>query len=875
MNRYREQGYIGYDNPFDKIQSAQYIPQYQGLPLDEILKTGSILSQNYQQFELGKGAVEATINNLANAVPEGAKELATKIREYTKDRLKAIAESNDYANMGIEIAQLSQNFNSKIAPILADKEKVDKAIQDILADKAMDSELKNLNILNIKKNGIIPYEYDKDLNIISGGYRETVPLSALDRDKTMASIISGIENDSWGLTGQRAEDIIIPALERTGVTEYAKQRTDLELLKRGIQLRDMGLSENEINEILDIEKDKIYQDIVTPFYNEAYNKIVNYQMDKSGSSGSRSSNPGLTDTPVQRSLIEAPINTDNNIIPEYENYIGGRNNFMSQRNKAAMDIVNINKWSNGFIKEGEGKDIRYYQVIDGKKEDRTDEVNFRITQANKRFQDLEDIHNKILDKAIQNYALTHNGIILSKDEIKKTILQSDNDTNVLSRVPFSGTPGSAKMFGGKESNLPASEQARLDIIDALNKATQDVTAQKYSTTFEYQIYDNESGAQHEQDKALATSLNENKSLLKYVDMFGNESEDMKALMNKEKNIYLDPVSKGYNSKTGKWYTRVEVKQIDENGKHHSIPKSDKQSQTFAWIDNDYYWQDKAGKFERDVQAIDTEIIQNLPKDNKRVNINADTFQNQGWGSIIKELGLNYEVVNFGDGTYKVRKIVNGNADLEWSGTEGQIRKGITEDILHSLQSRLQQEDTPSLSKDKVYFKYGDKPQIFPEPQGAIKVPEVDEHYLSTLGYRESSGQYMDTTKDLKKGSKGSYTYGMYQFTGDTLRRYAFMDRNYNWTGKWGVNSREDFTPEVQERLIREYTAQNKRELQNLGAWDYIGKRINGILVTAKGLLAAAHLAGPKNVLEALKGGRVVRDMHGTSPLDYLKLFANS
>ena len=64
-------------------------------------------------------------------------------------------------------------------------------------------------------------------------------------------------------------------------------------------------------------------------------------------------------------------------------------------------------------------------------------------------------------------------------------------------------------------------------------------------------------------------------------------------------------------------------------------------------------------------------------------------------------------------------------------------------------------------------------------------------------------------------------------------------------------------------------------LKAVGADKYIGKTINGITITASGLLAGAHLKGAGSVADYLKsnGKNIGKDAFGTSVETYIKRFA--
>ncbi|WP_127079223.1 hypothetical protein [Dulcicalothrix desertica] len=113
------------------------------------------------------------------------------------------------------------------------------------------------------------------------------------------------------------------------------------------------------------------------------------------------------------------------------------------------------------------------------------------------------------------------------------------------------------------------------------------------------------------------------------------------------------------------------------------------------------------------------------------------------------------------------------------------------------------------------------------------------------------------------------------------------DRNYwrgTWTGKDGINSKQDFLNNknnAQERAINQaFKLQLSRlnaELQQNGrsVRDFLGKRIGlrGTVVTVSGLLAASHLRGPGATAQMLLRGTDSRDETGTSIFTYLEEFA--
>ena len=127
-------------------------------------------------------------------------------------------------------------------------------------------------------------------------------------------------------------------------------------------------------------------------------------------------------------------------------------------------------------------------------------------------------------------------------------------------------------------------------------------------------------------------------------------------------------------------------------------------------------------------------------------------------------------------------------------------------------------------------------------------------FKEKMGYRESRGNYFIVN---------NYGYmGKYQFGKTALDFY-------------GVEDSEEFLtkPELQEKLFKISISYNKWQLQD-EIEKYAGKRIGGVLVTESGILAAAHLAGAKNVKKyfATNGRNSFTDANGTTIRNYMKSF---
>ena len=128
-------------------------------------------------------------------------------------------------------------------------------------------------------------------------------------------------------------------------------------------------------------------------------------------------------------------------------------------------------------------------------------------------------------------------------------------------------------------------------------------------------------------------------------------------------------------------------------------------------------------------------------------------------------------------------------------------------------------------------------------------------FKEALAFRESGGNY---------ASVNTYGYlGKYQFGKGTLKLI-------------GVNDLDKFlsTPKLQERAFIANAQRNKWILRR-DINRYVGKRINNVLVTESGILAAAHLAGAGSVKKYLRsyGLDNFADGYGTTIANYMARFS--
>lgn len=128
-------------------------------------------------------------------------------------------------------------------------------------------------------------------------------------------------------------------------------------------------------------------------------------------------------------------------------------------------------------------------------------------------------------------------------------------------------------------------------------------------------------------------------------------------------------------------------------------------------------------------------------------------------------------------------------------------------------------------------------------------------FKEAVAFKESGGNY---------ATINTYGYlGKYQFGKETLKLI-------------GVRNIQEFldNPKLQEKAFIANAQRNKWILRR-DINRFVGKRINGVLVTESGILAAAHLAGPGSVKKYLRsyGLDNFADGYGTTISNYMKRFS--
>ncbi|KPM33697.1 LysM domain protein [Croceitalea dokdonensis DOKDO 023] len=128
-------------------------------------------------------------------------------------------------------------------------------------------------------------------------------------------------------------------------------------------------------------------------------------------------------------------------------------------------------------------------------------------------------------------------------------------------------------------------------------------------------------------------------------------------------------------------------------------------------------------------------------------------------------------------------------------------------------------------------------------------------FKEAIGFKESQGNY---TSVNTLGYLGKYQFGI------------------NTLNLMGVYSSSEFlqSPLLQERIFEMNLSRNKWILRR-DIKRFVGKRINHVVISESGILAAAHLAGAGNVKKYLRsyGHSDFSDAYGTSIANYIQTFS--
>ena len=176
-------------------------------------------------------------------------------------------------------------------------------------------------------------------------------------------------------------------------------------------------------------------------------------------------------------------------------------------------------------------------------------------------------------------------------------------------------------------------------------------------------------------------------------------------------------------------------------------------------------------------------------------------------------------------------------------------EGLELDYTMSKDMAFNQDASKDVLKDELSNPFQSEDNYFPYLGNSYN------GFKEALAFKESRGNYF-TVNTL------GYL-GKYQFGAETLKMIGI----YNPTQFL-------YNPELQEKAFLANAERNKWILRK-DIKRFEGQKINGIVITESGILAAAHLAGPGSVKRFLRsyGSQNVSDAYGSSVRYYMKKFS--
>lgn len=152
-----------------------------------------------------------------------------------------------------------------------------------------------------------------------------------------------------------------------------------------------------------------------------------------------------------------------------------------------------------------------------------------------------------------------------------------------------------------------------------------------------------------------------------------------------------------------------------------------------------------------------------------------------------------------------------------------------------------------------------------------------EDFREALGFRESSSNYQAENRigyigKYQLGEAMMHDLGYYKPKFDGTYKLDWIGE---WTGKQGINSKEDFlnNPGVQESAFEEEMEKLNDRIKKFGLEKYINTIYNGKYITRSGMLAAAHLKGVGGLKKFFETGKDSTDGFGTQISSYLINFS--
>lgn len=147
--------------------------------------------------------------------------------------------------------------------------------------------------------------------------------------------------------------------------------------------------------------------------------------------------------------------------------------------------------------------------------------------------------------------------------------------------------------------------------------------------------------------------------------------------------------------------------------------------------------------------------------------------------------------------------------------------------------------------------------------------DLPDAFYTALAFRESSGN--------PKAVNSLGFMGLYQMGRPALQDVEYMNSQGEWTGKDGINSREDFlnNATIQTKAIRAYHSLVWNRYLPAEVRAKVGSTIKGVKLTKCGLIGGAHLVGHVNLKNFVmsNGENDTKDGYGTTCSEYVKKFS--
>jgi Ca2+-binding RTX toxin-like protein len=168
----------------------------------------------------------------------------------------------------------------------------------------------------------------------------------------------------------------------------------------------------------------------------------------------------------------------------------------------------------------------------------------------------------------------------------------------------------------------------------------------------------------------------------------------------------------------------------------------------------------------------------------------------------------------------------------------------------------------------------------PTATSSLATPKGDfDAFLTTMCTQESGDNYKFISS---KGYLGAYQFAegtvkdMGYYSGDSTGSQDWIG---SFTGKNGVDTKDELlsSPALQDMVFKEMLQLywNYAKSSYYGMAKYVGKTIDGVVITPSAILAGSHLVGAPEMKKYLdsNGSTVAADGYGTQVSKYVKLFA--